>query len=63
MVVNFPQSRKVPDALLKMGYCNYELKQFSAARDVLGQVTTQYADAPAAKLAQQRLDKMAAEKH
>ena len=63
VVVNFPQSRKVPDALLKMGYCNYELKQFSAARDVLGQVTTQYADAPAAKLAQQRLDKMAAEKH
>ncbi len=63
VVVNFPQSRKVPDALLKMGYCYYELKQFSAARDVLGQVTTQYADAPAAKLAQQRLDKMAAEKH
>ena len=63
VVVNFPQSRKVPDALLKMGYCYYELKQLSAAHDVLTQVTSQYADAPAAKLAQQRLDKMAAEKH
>jgi len=63
VVRNDPQSRKIPDALLKIGFCNYELKQFSAARDVLSQVTAKYPDSPAGHLAQQRLDKMAAEKH
>ena len=33
VVINdYPRSRKVPDALLKMGYCNYELKRWDAAR-------------------------------
>jgi len=59
----YPQSRKVPDALLKVGYCDYELKQYQAAKDVLTQVQTQYGDTPAGQLAQQRLEKMAAEKH
>jgi tol-pal system protein YbgF len=63
VVDKYPQSRKVPDALLKIGYCEYELKQFSLARDALAQVTAKFADSPAAHLAQQRLDKMAAEKH
>jgi tol-pal system protein YbgF len=63
VVDKYPQSRKLPDALLKIGYCEYELKQFSLARDALSQVTAKFADSPAAHLAQQRLDKMAAEKH
>jgi tol-pal system protein YbgF len=63
VVENFPGSRKLPDALLKIGYCDYELKQFSASRDVLTQLTTKYPDSPAGRLAQQRLDKMATEKH
>ena len=62
VVDKYPGSRKLPDAWLKLGYCDYELKEFSAARDALSQVTTKYPDAPAARLAQQRLDKMAAEK-
>ncbi len=63
LLANYPLSRKLPDALLKTGFCHYELKQFPAARDVLTRVVTQFADSPAAKLAQQRLDKMASEKH
>jgi tol-pal system protein YbgF len=63
VVENFPQSRKLPDALLKIGYCNYELKDYSAARTALSQVTARYSDSTAAPLAQQRLDKMAAERH
>ena len=59
----YPQSRKVPDALLKVGFCDYELKQYQAAKDVLTQVQTTYGDTPAGHLAQQRLEKMAAEKH
>ena len=63
VVDNYPQSRKLPDALLKIGYCRYELKQWDSAKSVLTQVVTQYADSPAGRLAQQRLEKMAAEKH
>jgi tol-pal system protein YbgF len=63
MVDKYPQSRKLPDALLKIGYCRYEMKQWDSARAVLSQVVTQYGDTPAAHLAQQRLEKMAAEKH
>jgi tol-pal system protein YbgF len=63
VVDKYPQSRKVPDALLKVGYCDYELKQWQASKDVLSRVTANYPDTPAAQLAQQRLDKLAAEKH
>jgi tol-pal system protein YbgF len=63
VVDKYPQSKKLPDALVKIGYCYYELKQFSLARDALIQVTAKYADLPAGHLAQQRLDKMAAERH
>ena len=63
VVDQYPQSRKLPDALLKIGFCRYELKQFEPAREVLGQVVARFTDTPAARLAQQRLDKMSAEKH
>jgi tol-pal system protein YbgF len=63
VIDNYPQSRKLPDALLKIGFCDYELKQFSAARATLAQVLAKFPDSPAAHMAQQRLDKMNAEKH
>jgi tol-pal system protein YbgF len=63
VVDKYPQSRKIPDALLKIGFCRYEMKQWDSAREVLTQVVTRYADSPAGRLAQQRLDKMTAEKH
>lgn len=59
----FPQSRKRPDAMLKIGYCQYEMKQWDAAKRTLSLVATQYPDTPSGHLAQQRLDKMAAEPH
>jgi tol-pal system protein YbgF len=59
----YPQSRKLADALLKTGYCYYEMKQWANAREVLTQVAEQYPDASAGRLAKQRLDKMASEKH
>ena len=63
VVDKYPQSRKLADALLKIGFCRYELKQWQSAREVLGQVVARFTDTPAARLAQQRLDKMSAEKH
>jgi tol-pal system protein YbgF len=59
----YPQSRKLPDSLLKIGYCEYELKQFELAKRTLLLVTSQFADTPAGHLAQQRLDKLASEQH
>jgi tol-pal system protein YbgF len=63
VVDNFPGSRKLPDALLKIGYCHYELKQLPQAHEVLSRVATTYPDLPAGHLAQQRLEKMAADQH
>lgn len=63
VVEKYPQSRKLPDAMLKIGYCDYELQQWGAAKDVLTQVAANYPDTPAGRLAQQRLEKLASERH
>lgn len=53
-----PQSDKVPDALLKVGYCQSELGDQAAARTSLQEVMRQYPDTTAARLASQRLDRL-----
>jgi tol-pal system protein YbgF len=64
LVVNdYPRSRKVPDALLKMGFCSYELKRWDDARTSLGRVQADFADTTAARLAEQRLQRMTEEGH
>jgi tol-pal system protein YbgF len=57
----YPESRKIPDALLKIGYCNYELKQWDRARAALRQVAADYPETTAARLANQRLERMTQE--
>lgn len=63
VVKDYPDSRKTPDALLKIGYCNYELGQWSQAKSALTQVGQRFPDSTAARLAGQRLDKIKAEGH
>lgn len=63
VVANYPRSQKVPDALLKIGYCDYELGYWDAARAALTRVTSEYADTTAAHLAQRRLEQMTSEGH
>ena len=63
VIDKYPQSRKRPDALLKIGYCQYELKQWDLAKRTLSLAATQFPETPAGHLAQQRLDKMATEQH
>lgn len=58
VIDKFPRSRKVPDALLKMGYCSYELKRWDAARASLARVQSDYPETTAARLAGQRLKRM-----
>jgi tol-pal system protein YbgF len=57
----YPDSRKLPDALLKIGYCNYELSQWDDARRALAAVVADYPETTAARLATQRLERMATE--
>ncbi len=59
----YPDSRKLPDALLKIGFCNYELKRWDAARKALKTVVEQYPETTAARLANQRLQRMREEGH
>jgi TolA-binding protein len=64
VVINdYPDSRKVPDALLKLGYCNYELQRWDAARDVLKRVQDEFEGTTAAQLADQRMKRMEEEGH
>ena len=58
VISEYPNSRKAADALLKMGYCNYELERWEAARDALQRVQREFPETTAARLADQRLDRM-----
>ena len=44
--------------MLKIGYCNYELKRWGAARSALDQLIEDYPNSTAANLAQRRLGQM-----
>ena len=63
VIDSYPRSRKVPDALLKMGYCNYELERWEAAKSALSRVQNDFPDTTAARLAEQRLTRIADEGH
>jgi TolA-binding protein len=52
---------QTPDAQVKIGYCDYELKQFPAARDALAQVARSIRTHPRPSWRRQRLEKMASE--
>jgi len=58
VISQYPRSLKVPDALLKIGYSNYELQRWDAARAALTRVQADYTDTTPARLAEQRLDRM-----
>lgn len=56
-----PQSRKVPDALLKIGYAQYELGRWADSRASLERVVSEHGGTTAARLATQRLERMTRE--
>ena len=63
VVREFPQSAKVADAQLKIGFIEYETGQWAKAREVLNDVMKRYPDTSASKLAEKRLAKMKQEGH
>ena len=61
VITDHPRSSKVPDALLKMGFCNYNLRQWDAARVTLTRVQEEHPKTTAARLAGQYLNRMESE--
>lgn len=58
VVDKYPSSAKVPDALLKIGYCQHELGALDKARAALQLVISRYPNTTVAKSAEQRLAKI-----
>jgi len=58
VVSQYPNSSKVPDALLKLGYIEFDLQNMAKARDYLTRVTTSYPGTTAAHLAAKKLSQM-----
>jgi TolA-binding protein len=63
VVDKYPQSRKLPDAWLKIGYTQYEMKAWKPARDALTRVQRDFPDSTAAPEAAKRLERMKSEGH
>jgi TolA-binding protein len=53
----------VPDAQLKMGYIHYEQGNWVAAREQLQSLVQRFPDSTAARLANERLQRMSREGH
>ena len=58
VVSQYPNSSKVPDALLKLGYIEYEQQNPAKARDYFTRITTSYPGTTAAHLAAKKLANM-----
>jgi len=58
VVMNYAGSPKVPDALLKLGYIEFEFKNMAKARDYFTQVTVAHPQTTAAHLASKKLLQM-----
>ena len=57
----WPNSRKSADALVKLGFTQFELKQYAEARVTLTDVTRRFPDTDAARLAAERLRRIPAD--
>jgi tol-pal system protein YbgF len=56
--LRYPQSARLPDALLKLGYIYGELGDTTRAKDVLQKLVQVYPDSQAAGLAEQQLQSL-----
>jgi tol-pal system protein YbgF len=60
LLQHYPKSGKAPDAQLKVGYCQAELKDYAAARKTLQAVAKAYPGTPVERLAKKRLESIPA---
>ena len=53
--IQFPDSGKIPETILKSGFCHFELGNFEQAKRILNLVMNQYPNTSVARLAVQKL--------
>jgi len=53
--IQFPDSGKIPETILKSGFCHFELGNFEQAKRILNLVMNQYPNSSVARLAVQKL--------
>ena len=58
LLKDYPGNRKTPDALLKVGFCQAELKRPGPARTALARVVQEFPDTQAAAEAKARLERI-----
>ena len=58
VITDYPASRKLADAWLKIGYCNYELGNEDEAHRALNTAITRFPESTAARLAKERITLM-----
>ncbi|RDH86281.1 MAG: tol-pal system protein YbgF [endosymbiont of Escarpia spicata] len=63
VIEHYPDSAKVPGAMLKSGYIHYEKRAWTTARDLFERLKKQYSGTTEARLAANRLDRMFKEGH
>jgi len=63
VIASYPESSKVSDSMLKIGYTFYELKAWDQARQTLGSLVERFPKTTAAQLADNRLHRMKLEGH
>jgi len=56
VLTKFPNSGKIPEALLKKGFCYFELGEVEKSRQLLKSVVNQYPDSSVSRLAVQKLE-------
>jgi tol-pal system protein YbgF len=58
VLVTYPNNPKVADTLLKIGYCHYEMKDNKRARETFAELQRRFPGSTAARLADNRLQRM-----
>ncbi len=58
VIEGHPDSPKIGDAMLKLGFTYYELKQYGKSRKMLEKVVRQFPKSTVSRLAQTRLNRM-----
>lgn len=61
VIQDYPQSSKVPDAMLKTSFIQYEKQQWPEARETLEILINNYPNSTASRLASKRLERMRTE--
>lgn len=61
VIQDYPQSSKVPDAMLKTSFIQYEKQQWPEARETLETLINNYPNSTASRLASKRLERMRTE--